>query len=145
MYQLLLGRGVSTCFKGVDKWFPWLAKNETILPVHVVRMKTTLNIILATVRTWNLTFLTMFLPTKLLVVCGGICQKALMSESGMIRTQMRTHTRSEHGRSVWDALYNNPPPPMVTSNGISCEVKGFRMSHNALKKVCKGHNMTHHA
>jgi hypothetical protein len=21
MYQLLLGRGVSTCFKGVDKWF----------------------------------------------------------------------------------------------------------------------------
>jgi hypothetical protein len=39
MYQLLLCGGLSTCFKGVDKWFPWLAKNETILPVHVVWMK----------------------------------------------------------------------------------------------------------
>jgi hypothetical protein len=43
MYQLLLGRGVSTCFKGVNKWFPRPAKNETMLPVHIVRMKLDLN------------------------------------------------------------------------------------------------------
>jgi hypothetical protein len=62
------GGGLSSCFQGVDKWFPWPAKNETILPVHVVlkrrstiilhgstTQKTALNIILAAVRTWNLT------------------------------------------------------------------------------------------
>jgi hypothetical protein len=46
MYQLLLYGGLSTCFLGVDKWFPWPAKNETIFPVHVVRMKLDLNSLL---------------------------------------------------------------------------------------------------
>jgi hypothetical protein len=43
MYQLLLCGGLSTCFKGVDKWFPLPAKNEAILPIPVVRMKLDLN------------------------------------------------------------------------------------------------------
>jgi hypothetical protein len=32
--------------------------------------------------------------------------RILMDESGMIRTQMGTHSRSENDRSAWDALYN---------------------------------------
>jgi hypothetical protein len=41
--NLLLGRGVSTQFKGVHKWFPWPAWTEAILPVLVVRMQLDLN------------------------------------------------------------------------------------------------------
>jgi hypothetical protein len=44
-------------------------------------------------------------PDSLLGVSAGICQRALVYESKMIRTQMGTH-RSENGRSAWDALYN---------------------------------------
>jgi hypothetical protein len=29
-----------------------------------------------------------------------------VDESGMIRTQIRAHSRSENGRSTWDALYD---------------------------------------
>jgi hypothetical protein len=37
---------------------------------------------------------------------AGICQRALVDESGMIRTLMETHSRSEYGRSGWDALHD---------------------------------------
>jgi hypothetical protein len=30
-----------------------------------------------------------------------------VDESGMIRTEMETHDKSERGRSAWDALYEN--------------------------------------
>jgi hypothetical protein len=50
-------------------------------------------------------------PVSLLSVSAGtsICQRALVDESGMIRTQMGTHNRSEDGRSTWDSLYNTTP------------------------------------
>jgi len=48
-------------------------------------------------------------PDSLLGVSAGICQRALVDESGMIRTQMGTHNRSENGRSAWDALYDTTP------------------------------------
>jgi len=54
-------------------------------------------------------FLAKFLPASLLGVSAGICQRALVDESGMIRTQMGTHNRSEIGRSAWDALYDTTP------------------------------------
>jgi hypothetical protein len=47
------------------------------------------------------------LPASLLGVC--CYHTALVDESGMNRTQMRTHTRSENGRSAWDALYDTAP------------------------------------
>jgi hypothetical protein len=43
-------------------------------------------------------------PASLLGVFAGICQRALVDESGKIRTQMGTHNRSENGRIAWDAL-----------------------------------------
>jgi hypothetical protein len=41
---------------------------------------------------------------SLLGVPVGFCQGALVDQSGMIRTQMGTHNRSENGRSAWDAF-----------------------------------------
>jgi hypothetical protein len=35
--------------------------------------------------------------------------EALTDESGMIRPLMGTHSRSENGRSAWDALYDTIP------------------------------------
>jgi hypothetical protein len=48
-------------------------------------------------------------PDSLLVVYAGICQIALVNESGMIITLMGMRNRSENGRSVWDTLYNTTP------------------------------------
>jgi hypothetical protein len=48
----------------------------------------------------------MFIPTSLL---SGICQKALVDESGMIVTVMGTRNRSENGRSTWVALHDTTP------------------------------------
>jgi hypothetical protein len=45
-------------------------------------------------------------PDSILDVSAGICQRALMDETGMITTQMVTHNRSGNGRSKWDALYD---------------------------------------
>jgi hypothetical protein len=45
-------------------------------------------------------------PALLLCVSAGICQRALVDESGMIRTQMGTHSKSGNGRSAWGALYD---------------------------------------
>jgi hypothetical protein len=39
------------------------------------------------------TFLAKFLPASLLGASAGICQKALVDESGMIRTQMGKHDK----------------------------------------------------
>jgi hypothetical protein len=47
-----------------------------------------------------------FLPALLLSVSADIFQRPLVVETGMIRTQMVTHNRSENGSSVWDALYD---------------------------------------
>jgi hypothetical protein len=52
------------------------------------------------------TLLAKFIPASLLGIPASICQRALANESGMIRTQMRTHNRSESGRSVWNALFD---------------------------------------
>jgi hypothetical protein len=40
-----------------------------------------------------------FLLASLLGVSAGVCQRALMDESGMIRTHMGTHNSSENGRN----------------------------------------------
>jgi hypothetical protein len=48
-------------------------------------------------------------PDSLLGVSADICHRALVDESGMIRTQMGTHNRSEIGSSAWDALYDTTP------------------------------------
>jgi hypothetical protein len=45
------------------------------------------------------TFLAKFLLASLLGVSAGVCQRALMDESGMIRTHMGTHSSSENGRN----------------------------------------------
>jgi hypothetical protein len=45
----------------------------------------------------------------LLDVSAGICQSVLVDESGMIRTEMGTHNRSENGRSPLDALHDTTP------------------------------------
>jgi predicted alpha/beta hydrolase family esterase len=34
------------------------------------------------------------------------CQRALVIESGTLRTQLGGHTNSEDGCSAWDALYD---------------------------------------
>jgi hypothetical protein len=47
------------------------------------------------------------LPAMLLYV--SVATRALVDESGMIRTQMGTHNRSENGRSALDALYDTTP------------------------------------
>jgi hypothetical protein len=47
-------------------------------------------------------------PASLPVVSAGYCQRAVMDESGIIRTQMGTHNTS-NGRSVWDALCDSTP------------------------------------
>jgi hypothetical protein len=52
-------------------------------------------------------------PASLLDVWAGYCQTALVSESGMIRTQMR-----KHERSVMTAVYGTPwpiPPPQTVT------------------------------
>jgi hypothetical protein len=46
---------------------------------------------------------------SLLGVSAGICQRDLVDESGMIRTQKGTHNTAENGRSAWDALYDTIP------------------------------------
>jgi hypothetical protein len=45
-------------------------------------------------------------PDSLLGVSAGICHRALVGESGMIRIQMAMHSISENGRSAWNALYD---------------------------------------
>jgi hypothetical protein len=51
------------------------------------------------------TFLSKYLPASLLSVSAGICQRALVDESGMIRIQVGTHSRVDNGRSAWDSSY----------------------------------------
>jgi len=63
-------------------------------------------------------FLAKFPPASLLGVSVGIYQRALVDESGMIRTQMGTHNRSEIVSSAWDALYIRCNPVTVTSTLI---------------------------
>jgi hypothetical protein len=48
-------------------------------------------------------------PDSLLGVCAGICQRAVVDESGMIRNQIGVHNTSENGHSAWDALYVTTP------------------------------------
>jgi hypothetical protein len=48
-------------------------------------------------------------PSSLLGASAGIFQRPLADESGMIKTQMGTHNRSENGGSAWDALYDTTP------------------------------------
>jgi hypothetical protein len=48
-------------------------------------------------------------PALQLGVSAGICQRALLDESGMIRSHMWTHNISENGRSAWDALHHTTP------------------------------------
>jgi hypothetical protein len=43
---------------------------------------------------------------SLLGVSALICQRALVDESGMIRTKKKAHNISENGRSAWDALHD---------------------------------------
>jgi hypothetical protein len=45
-------------------------------------------------------------PHSLLSVSADNCQGALVDESGMVRSQMGTHNRSENCRSAWDVLYD---------------------------------------
>jgi hypothetical protein len=59
-------------------------------------------------RNWR-TFLTKFLPSLPLGESTSGCQRAQVGELGMIRTQVRTHNRSENRRSAWDALYDATP------------------------------------
>jgi hypothetical protein len=40
------------------------------------------------------------------VVSAGYCQRALVDESGTIRTQMGTQNTLKNGRGAWDALCN---------------------------------------
>jgi hypothetical protein len=48
-------------------------------------------------------------PDSLLGFSTGICQRALVDELGMIRTEIGMHSRSQNGRSVWDSLYDSFP------------------------------------
>jgi hypothetical protein len=48
-------------------------------------------------------------PDSLLGVSAGVCQIDLVDESGVIRIQMGTHSRSENGRSAWDTFYDTAP------------------------------------
>jgi hypothetical protein len=50
-----------------------------------------------------------FPPASLLGVSAGYCQRSLEDESGMIRTQLGMHNKSENGRSAWNALYDTTP------------------------------------
>jgi hypothetical protein len=45
-----------------------------------------------------------FAKFSLLSASVDICQRAVVDESGMIRTQMRKQNRLENGHSTWDAL-----------------------------------------
>jgi hypothetical protein len=44
------------------------------------------------------------LPALLLDVCCN--QRALVDNSGTVRTQMGTQNKSENGRSAWDSFYD---------------------------------------
>jgi hypothetical protein len=49
----------------------------------------------------------LFMPTPFFATRCLYCnQRALVDESGMIRTPMGMHSRSENGCSAWDTLYN---------------------------------------
>jgi hypothetical protein len=37
-------------------------------------------------------------------VSDGLCQRVLVDELGMNKTQMEKHDRSENGRSAWNAV-----------------------------------------
>jgi hypothetical protein len=54
-------------------------------------------------------FFAKFLLLRLLGVSARIFRKAVVDESGMIRTQMETYNRSDNDRSSWDALYDTIP------------------------------------
>jgi hypothetical protein len=54
-----------------------------------------------------------FRASLLTSVFTGKCKRALLNESGMIRTQMGTQIRSQNGRSEWDSF--TIPPVKVTS------------------------------
>jgi hypothetical protein len=48
-------------------------------------------------------------PASLLSVSAGVCRKALLDESGMIKAQMGTLIRSGNGHNAWDSLYDTTP------------------------------------
>jgi hypothetical protein len=45
------------------------------------------------------------LPGSLLGVSAGVRRRGLVDESGMTRTQMGKHSRSENDHSAWDAVH----------------------------------------
>jgi hypothetical protein len=45
-------------------------------------------------------------PTLLPGVSAGICQRALVDESGITRTEIETNNRSENGYSTWKTSYD---------------------------------------
>jgi hypothetical protein len=57
----------------------------------------------------------------LLSMSAGICQRALVDKSRMIRTEMGTHNRSD-GRRAWDALYDTTPLQLPVSLLYSCPI-----------------------
>jgi uncharacterized membrane protein (DUF106 family) len=54
-------------------------------------------------------FVAKFFSEFLLGVYAGIYQRALVDESGMMRTQMEMHNRSENACSASDSLYDATP------------------------------------
>jgi hypothetical protein len=57
----------------------------------------------------------------LLSISAGLCQRALLDESRMIRTQMETHNRSD-GHRAWDALYDTTSLQLSVSLLYSCPI-----------------------
>jgi hypothetical protein len=65
-------------------------------------------------------FFAKFLPASLLGVSAGYCQRSVLGESGMIRTQM-----GKHSRSVVVAVYGTPcviQPPNSNHNSNACNL-----------------------
>jgi hypothetical protein len=50
-----------------------------------------------------------FLAASLLGVSVGVYQRAMVNESGVIKSHMGTHNRSENGHSAWDVLHYTTP------------------------------------
>jgi hypothetical protein len=48
-------------------------------------------------------------PDLLLGVSAFICQRDLVNEPGMIRTEMGTHNKPQNGSSAWESLYDTTP------------------------------------
>jgi hypothetical protein len=60
--------------------------------------------------------------SSLIIVSAGICQRALVDDSRMIRTQMRTHSRSENGRPQCMGRFVRYHTVTVTSDAVNAQV-----------------------